>query len=145
MKPWWWKKVGIFSLYLLRVSFSVRLNRIIILVERLMSLNGNLFSSLSFNRVWTTESHSFISNHPIHFYSGLHGPKVTKTNVLRVPDSSQSPTRVRVRDRLANRIRIWLWLANVLLCSCWERGITNVLTHFVSVRSLFFCWNRVRL
>ena len=87
-RPWnpgFEKKVGIFSFYLLRVSFSVRLNRIIILVERLMSLNGNLFSSLSFNRVWT------IIPNPIHsfriilfiFYSGLHGQKITKTNVLR--------------------------------------------------------------
>ena len=64
-RPWnpgFEKKVGIFSFYLLRVSFSVRLNRIIILVERLMSLNGNLFSSLSFNRVWT------IIPNPIHSF-----------------------------------------------------------------------------
>ena len=117
-RPWnpgFAKKVGIFSFYLLRVSFSVRLNRIIILVERLMSLNGNLFSSLSFNRVWT------IIPNPIHsfriilfiFTQGFTDRKSPK------PTSSDSPLShggIPARDCATNRIRIWcgyLWLANV--------------------------------
>ena len=102
------KKVGIFSFYLLRVSFSVRLNRIIILVERLMSLNGNLFSSLSFNRVWT------IIPNPIHRF------RFIQIRVSR-PKNYENRThwvllRLYPSDGRANRIRAKcgrLWLANV--------------------------------
>ena len=134
------KKVGIFSLYLLRVSFSVRLNRIIILVERLMSLNGNLFLKFKFQ--------SCLNYRFIHFessYSFLLRASRTEShqnqrphNLIRlrfVSESNEGPTRVPARDCLTNRIRIWLWLAVRVRGG----GFTNVLTHFVSGFSLFFC------
>ena len=80
-----------------------------------MSLNGNLFSSLSFNRVWT------IIPNPIHsfriiLFISTQGFTDRKSPEPTSSDSPLSHDGIPARDCAANRIRIWcgyLWLANV--------------------------------